>query len=106
IEPADVATNVTAAAATGIAGLSIEDSTGDAANPLFDFTLSVERIRAARRAIDATGTGVVLTARFEGFICGRPDLQETLRRLTAYAHVGADWLYAPPPPDAKDIAAV
>src|SRR5216110_1989191 len=80
-----VATDVTAADAAGIAGLSIEDSTGEASNPLFDFTLSVERIRAARRAIDATSTGVVLTARSEGFICGRPDLQETIRRLTAYA---------------------
>ena len=106
IEPADVATNVTAATATGIAGLSIEDSTGDASNPLFDFTLSVERIRAARRAIDATSTGVVLTARSEGFICGRPDLQETIRRLTAYAEAGADCLYAPGIRDAKDIAAV
>ena len=75
-------------------------------NPLFDFTLSVERIRAARRAIDATGTGVVLTARSEGFICGRPDLQDTIRRLTAYAEAGADCLYAPGIRDAKDIRAV
>src|SRR5436190_4048508 len=74
VDPEGVGANVTLAAATGIAGLSIEDSTGDAANPLFDFALSVERIRAARRAIDDSGTGVLLTGRSEGFIAGRPDL--------------------------------
>jgi methylisocitrate lyase len=86
---------VTEATGTGIAGLSIEDSTGDAADPLFEFSLSVERVRAAREAIDATQTGVVLTARSEGFIVGRPDLDETVRRLVAYAAAGADCLYAP-----------
>ena len=95
IEPAGVAANVTAATATGIAGLSIEDSTGDPANPLFDFTLSVERIKAARAAIDQSGTGVLLTGRSEGFIVGRPDLAETIRRLVAYAEAGAECLYAP-----------
>lgn len=95
IQPAAVAANVGAATATGIAGLSIEDSTGDPANPLFEFALAVERIRAARRAIDESGTGVLLTARSEGFIVGRPDLPETIRRLTAYAEAGADCLYAP-----------
>src|SRR6185436_16702684 len=70
IEPASVAANVAAATATGIAGLSIEDSTGNAANPLFEFTLAVERIRAARRAIDDSGTGILLTGRSEGFIAG------------------------------------
>jgi methylisocitrate lyase len=95
ILPADILPNVAAAAATGIAGLSIEDSTGDPANPLFDFALSVERIQAARRAIDVSGTGIVLTGRSEGFIVGRPDLAETVRRLTAYAEAGADCLYAP-----------
>ena len=94
-EPADVATNVAAAVATGIAGVSIEDSTGSPAEPLFDFVLAVERIRAARQAIDGTGAGVLLTARSEGFIVGRPDLKETLRRLTAFADAGADCLYAP-----------
>ena len=105
-EPEDVSANVTAAAATGVAGLSIEDSTGDAANPLFDFALAVERIRAARRALDAAGTGIVLTARSEGYIVGRPDLAETTRRLTAYAEAGADCLYAPGLRAREDIAAV
>jgi len=95
IEPTAVAANVAAAAATGIAGLSIEDGSGDADHPLFDFALSVERVRAARRAIDDGGTGLLLTARSEGFIVGRPDLRETTRRLTAYAEAGADCLYAP-----------
>ena len=105
-EPFDVAANVVRATATGIAGLSIEDSTGDAARPLFDFALAVERIRAARQAIDESGTGVVLTARSEGFIVGRPDLPETIRRLTAFAEVGADCLYAPGVRALDDIAAV
>lgn len=104
--PAAVGANVAAAAATGIAGLSIEDSTGDAASPLFEFTLAVERIRAARRAIDDSGTGVVLTGRSEGYIVGRPDLGETIRRLTAYAEAGADCLYAPGLRTSDDIASV
>jgi len=106
IEPADVAGNVTAAVATGIAGLSIEDSTGDPARPLFDFALAVERIRAARAARDAGSTGVLLTARSEGFIVGRPDLAETVRRLTAYAEAGADCLYAPGIRGEAEIGAV
>jgi methylisocitrate lyase len=105
-EPDAVATNVAAATATGIAGLSIEDSTGDAAHPLFDFTLAVERIRAARRAIDESHTGILLTGRSEGYIVGRPDLGETIRRLTAYAEAGADCLYAPGLRSQADIAAV
>ena len=106
IDPEAVAANVSAATATGVAGLSIEDSTGDPLTPLLDFSLAVERIRAARRAIDETGTGVLLTARSEGFIVGRPDLVETIRRLTAYAEAGADCLYAPGIRSASDIAAV
>ena len=94
-EPAEVGANVLAATGTGVAGLSIEDSTGDPARPLFDLTLAVERIRAARRAIDRSGSGVLLTGRSEGFLVGRPDLAETIRRLTAYAEAGADCLYAP-----------
>jgi methylisocitrate lyase len=93
--PDGVAANVAAATATGIAGVSIEDSTGDSSNPLFDFELAVERIHGARAAIDASGTGVLLTGRSEGFLVGRPDLAETIRRLTAYADAGADCLYAP-----------
>lgn len=69
-----------------------QDSTTDAANPLVDFALAVERVRAARRAIDDSGTNVLLTGRSEGFIVGRPDLRETIRRLTAYAEAGAECL--------------
>jgi len=104
--PAEVGANVAAAAATGVAGLSIEDSTGDPTNPLFEFALAVERIRAARRSIDDSGTGVLLTGRSEGFIVGRPDLPETIRRLTAYAEAGADCLYAPGIRTKSDIASV
>ena len=104
--PPTCGANVAAATATGIAGLSIEDSTGDASNPLFEFTLAVERIQAARRAIDDSGTGVLLTARSEGFIVGRPDILETIRRLTAYAEAGADCLYAPGIRAKADIVAV
>jgi 2-methylisocitrate lyase-like PEP mutase family enzyme len=95
VEPAQVAANVKLATETGIAGLSVEDSTGDAADPLFEFELAVERIRAARQAIDDSGTGVLLTGRSEGFVVGRPDIDETIRRLQAYADAGADCLYAP-----------
>jgi 2-methylisocitrate lyase-like PEP mutase family enzyme len=106
IEPDKVAANVTAAVATGIAGISIEDSTDDASNPLFEFALSVDRVRAARHAIDRSGTEVLLTGRSEGFIAGRPDLRETIRRLTAYAEAGADCLYAPGLKNTDDIQAV
>lgn len=105
-DPAGVGRNVAAAVTTGIAGVSIEDSTGDPARPLVDFPLAVERIRAARGAIDASGTGVLLTGRSEGFIVGRPDLAETIRRLTAYAEAGAECLYAPGLTQPDHIAAV
>ena len=105
-EPEAVAVNVRRATATGIAGVSIEDSTGDPSDPLFDFALAVERIQAARRAIDESGTNVVLTGRSEGFIVGRPDLAETIRRLTAYAEAGADCLYAPGIRSAQEITAI
>lgn len=95
VDPQQVAANVTLAAATGIAGLSIEDATGDTADPLYEFDLAVERVRAARQAIDDSGTGVLLTGRSEGFVVGRPDLNDTIRRLCAYAEAGADCLYAP-----------
>lgn len=94
-DPDGVADNVTSCIATGIAGLSIEDATGDCAEPLYDFDLAVARVRAARAAIDRADGEVVLTARTEGFICGRPDLGETVRRLQAFAKAGADCLYAP-----------
>lgn len=106
VAPEDVAANVAAATTTGIAGLSIEDSTGDAARPLFDSSLAVERMLATRRAIDDSRTGIVLTGRSEGFIVGRPDLAETIRRLTAYAAAGADCLYAPGIRSTADITAV
>jgi 2-methylisocitrate lyase-like PEP mutase family enzyme len=94
-EPEQVKRNVKLAATTGIAGLSIEDSTGDESEPLYEFDLAVERMRAARRAIDESGTGIVLTGRSEGFVVGLPDIDETIRRLKAYADAGADCLYAP-----------
>jgi methylisocitrate lyase len=106
IEPADVAANVARASVTGIAGLSIEDSTGNPAEPLFDLSLSVDRIRAARRAIDASGRNVLLTGRSEGFIVGRPDLGQTIARLVAYAEAGADCLYAPGIRSTTDIVAI
>jgi methylisocitrate lyase len=106
VEPEGVAEHVTRAVATGVAGLSIEDSTGDAASPLFDRALAVERIAAAREAIDASGIDVLLTGRSEGFIVGRPDLDETIRRLVAYAEAGADCLYAPGIRTPDEIAAV
>ena len=105
-EPSGVAHNVARAAATGIAGLSIEDSTREASEPLYDFALAVERIRAARKALDDGGTGVLLTARSEGFVAGRPDLVETIRRLVAYAEAGADCLYAPGIRTEEQIVAV
>ena len=104
--PEQVAANVTRAVETGIAGLSIEDSMNDEANRLFDFALAVERIAAARSAIDRSGTGVLLVGRSEGFIRGQPDLAETIRRLTAYAEAGADCLYAPGLRSVDDIRAV
>ncbi len=105
-DPALVGENVKLAVATGIAGLSIEDSTGDGARPLYDFDVAVERIRAARQAIDESGTGVVLTGRSEGFVCGRPDIDDTIRRLRAYADAGADCLYAPRIETIEQITAV
>jgi 2-methylisocitrate lyase-like PEP mutase family enzyme len=106
VEPDGVAANVSRAVETGVAGLSIEDSTGDVNTPLFDFTLSVERVIAARGAIERNKSGVLLTARSEGFIAGRPDLDETLRRLTAYAEAGADCLYAPGIRTPEQISAI
>jgi 2-methylisocitrate lyase-like PEP mutase family enzyme len=93
--PEAVARNVSLAVDTGIAGLSVEDYTGHADRGLYDFSLAVERVAAAREAIDASRADVVLTARSEGFIRGAPDMDATLRRLAAFAKAGADCLYAP-----------
>ena len=106
VEPQQVGRNVSRAVATGVAGLSIEDSTHDDAQPLFELALAVDRVRAARQAIDDSGTGVVLTARSEGFVAGRPDIDETVRRLRAYAEAGADCLYAPRITTVDQITAV
>ncbi|SFC49183.1 2-Methylisocitrate lyase, PEP mutase family [Bosea sp. CRIB-10] len=105
--PDGVAANVKLCIATGVAGLSIEDATGREDEPLYPFELAVERVKAARRAIDETGTGVVLTARAECFLTGHPDaLNESVRRITAYAEAGADVLYAPGPKTVADIGAL
>jgi 2-methylisocitrate lyase-like PEP mutase family enzyme len=94
-EPDKVAENVRLCIATGVAGLSIEDSTGDKAKPLYDLDAAVARIGAARATIDKAGGDVVFTGRAECFLVGRPDLDETIARLKAYAVAGADCLYAP-----------
>jgi 2-methylisocitrate lyase-like PEP mutase family enzyme len=94
-DAAGVAQSVRLAVEAGVAGLSIEDSTGDAAKPLFDLGEAVERMRAARRAIDAAGGDTLLVGRAECFLVGRPDLDETIARLQAYSNAGADCLYAP-----------
>lgn len=105
-DPAGVAENVRRAVGTGIAGLSIEDATGDPDRPLHDLDVAVARIAAARDAIDASGTGVLLTGRSEGFVVGHPDLEDTVLRLRAYAEAGADCLYAPRLDRREQVAAV
>jgi 2-methylisocitrate lyase-like PEP mutase family enzyme len=105
-DPDGVAESVRLAVATGVAGLSIEDSTGNTDNPLYDFDLALARVRAARAAIDKAGGGVVFTARTEGFIVGRPDLDETIRRLKAFVDAGADCLYPPGIKTREQITAV
>lgn len=101
-----VGINVARCVATGVAGLSIEDSTGDAERPLFDEADAVARIKAARSAIDKDNSDVVLVGRCEGFLVGRADLGLVIARLTAYAEAGADCLYAPGLRTKHDIAAV
>jgi 2-methylisocitrate lyase-like PEP mutase family enzyme len=105
-DAAGVAESVRLALDTGVAGLSIEDSTGDAAHPLFTPDEAVERMRAARRAVDAAGGDALLVGRAECFLVGRPDLDETIARLRAYADAGADCLYAPGIRTREQIAAV
>ena len=105
-DPKAVAENVTRCIETGVAGLSIEDSTGNKDNPLYDFDLAVARVKAARAAIDKAGGDAVFTARTEGFIAGRPDLAETVRRVKAFVAAGADCLYAPGIKTREQIEAV
>jgi 2-methylisocitrate lyase-like PEP mutase family enzyme len=101
-----VGANVARAVKTGVAGLSIEDSTGDAARPLYEFALAVERIKAARKAIDADNSGVMLTGRCEAYLVGQPNLAMVIERLNAYAEAGADCLYAPGIKTREDISAI
>jgi len=101
-----VAESVRLCVETGVAGLSIEDSTGDKNEPLYDLDLAVARMKAARAAIDKAGGDVLLTGRAECFLVGRPDLDETIRRLKAYSAAGADCLYAPGIRTPEQIAAV
>ena len=105
-EPEGVAESVRLCVETGVAGLSIEDATGDKAKPLYDLDLAVARMKAARAAIDRAGGDVLLTGRAECFLVGRPDLDETVRRLQAYSAAGADCLYAPGIRTPELIAAV
>jgi 2-methylisocitrate lyase-like PEP mutase family enzyme len=105
-DAAGVFESVRMAIETGVAGLSIEDSTGDAANPLRSIEVSVERIRAARAAIDEAGGDTLLVGRAENFIVDRPDLADAIRRLEAYAEAGADCLYAPGIRTREQITAV
>jgi 2-methylisocitrate lyase-like PEP mutase family enzyme len=105
--PDGVAANVKLCIATGVAGLSIEDATAQPEEPLYEFDLAVARIKAARRAIDETGSGVVLTARAECFLTNHPDaLNESVRRIAAYAEAGADVLYAPGPKTPEQIGKI
>jgi 2-methylisocitrate lyase-like PEP mutase family enzyme len=105
-DAAGVAESVRLAVETGVAGLSIEDSTGDAATPLFELDTAVARMRAARGAIDKAGGDTLLVGRAECFLVGRPDIDETIARLNAYANAGADCLYAPGLRTREQIAAV
>ena len=105
-EAEKVAANVARGVKTGVAGLSIEDSTGDAAKPLYDRALAIARIKAARAAIDTADRGVLLTGRCEGFLVGQADLDMVIDRLKAYSEAGADCLYAPGIRTKEQISAV
>jgi len=106
-EPEDVAANVALCVATGVAGLSIEDASGDSAVPLYSFGLAVERVKAARAAIDASGISVLLTARCEAWLVGAPNpARVAIERLVAFADAGADCLYAPGVRDANEISMI
>jgi 2-methylisocitrate lyase-like PEP mutase family enzyme len=106
-EPEDVAANVELCLRTGVAGLSIEDATGRTDGPLYDFGVAVERVKAARGAVDASGVPAVLTARCEAWLVGDPEpLRTSLERLVAFAQAGADCLYAPGVGDPEEIAGI
>ena len=105
-DAAGVQESVHLALQCGVAGLSIEDSTGDSARPLYALDEAIERMRAARRAIDHAGGDALLVGRAECFVVGRPDIDETIARLKAYAEAGADCLYAPGIRTREHIAAV
>jgi 2-methylisocitrate lyase-like PEP mutase family enzyme len=106
-EPEGVAANVTLCLETGVAGLSIEDNTGDMASPLYEPSLAIARIHAARGAIDASGIPIVLTGRCEAWLVGQPDpFRVALERLVAYSDAGADCLYAPGVREPDEIAAI
>jgi 2-methylisocitrate lyase-like PEP mutase family enzyme len=105
-DAAGVADSVRLAVETGVAGLSIEDSTADPKKPLYDADTAVERIRAARKAIDKSGGDTLLIGRAECFLVGQPDLELAIARLKAYANAGADCLYAPGLRTAQEISAV
>ena len=105
-DAAGVAESVRLAVETGVAGLSIEDSTGQASKPLFDTDTAIERIRAARGAIDKAGADTMLIGRAEGFLVGQPDIEQVIARLEAYANAGADCLYAPGIRSVEHITAV
>jgi 2-methylisocitrate lyase-like PEP mutase family enzyme len=105
--PEGVGENVRRCVDAGVAGLSIEDATGDDAQPLYELDEALERLRAARSAIDASGEDVLLTARAECFLVGHPDpLRESIRRLEAYAEAGADVLFAPGARAREEIATI
>jgi 2-methylisocitrate lyase-like PEP mutase family enzyme len=107
MKPEDVAESVTRCVATGVAGLSIEDATGDSSSPLYDLPIAVERVRSARQAIDQSGEDVLLTARAECYHVSHPDpFRESVRRLQAYAEAGADVLFAPGPQTGAEIEAL
>jgi len=106
-DPEGIAANVALCVDTGVAGLSIEDATGDPQEPLYDLSLAAQRIKAARAAIDTKGAAVILTARAESYLVGHPrPLEDAIRRLAAYAEAGADVLFAPGPTRREDLLAI
>ena len=105
-DPAGVAESVRLCGETGVAGLSVEDATGDDGEPLYDIDTAVQRMRSARAAIDKAGGDVMLVGRCECYLVGKPDIVETVARLKAYSAAGADCLYAPGIRTREEVAAV